>query len=152
MNLSRLCNFAEDMEHRGLTKDDKNALFDSLELLNRLTEDCIGSDTNTCHHQSDDQTDETTSSRVHHQSDHHGATDDATLDERSPPSHASTMPNAHVTTRADLMSKSFNHYDLLPLSFESTNSVNRHSNDRQLCDDRFITCATNGRQTRVSKR
>ena len=154
LHLSRLCNFAEEMEHGGLSKNNKDALFDSLELLNRLTDDCIGSDapgSNTCHHHSDDQTGETTSSRVRHQSDHHGATADATPDERSP--------------NADLMAKSFNHHDLAPLSFYSsptidciqdtgsTNSVNRHSNDRQLCDDRFITRATNGCQTTcVSKR
>ena len=164
------------MEHGSLSKNDKDALFDSLQLLNRLTEDCIASDTNTCHNHSDVQTGETTPFRVRQQTFLHVAQSVAQTTSSSDRRQTSTVaasdeashvqstasrggtraarsPNAHVTARADLMAKSFNHHDLAPLSFGSTNSVNRHSNDRQLCDDRFITCATNGCQTtRISKR
>ena len=47
------------MDRTGLSKNDIQDLFKSLELLNRLTEDCFASDatdSNTCHHYSDAQT------------------------------------------------------------------------------------------------
>ena len=72
------------MDHCGLSKDDKDALFESLHVLKRLSEDCFASDatdSRICHHHSDAQTGETTPSRVRQQSAHHGATADAIPDE-----------------------------------------------------------------------
>ena len=152
------------MEHCGLTKDDKDALFESLQLLNRLTEDCFASDatdSNTCHHYSDAQTAETAPSSVRRQTTQHGATADAIPNERAPTSRAAPMPNARVTARVDLMAKSLDHHDVIPLSFHQTvtrtndciqNTVSTRSAKRHI-NDRFIASATNGCQTtRVSKR
>ena len=158
------------MEHCGLTKDDIQQLFESLELLNRLTEDCFASDardSHISHHHSDVQTaahECDMAAAAASFSDSHQTTDDAIPNERPPTSRAARTSNAHETARVDLMAKSFDHHDVVPLSFHSspmndriqhtvsTESSKRHSND---CSDHrpFIASATNGCQAaRVSKR
>ena len=175
------------MEQGGLTKDELQHLFENLEVLRRLSEECFASDvrdSHIIHHHSDVQTGETTPSRVRQQTFLHGATSVAqtthsndrrqtsTVAASDEASHvqstvsrggtrAAPTPIAHETVRVDLMAKSFEHHDVVPLSFHSsptidriqpldgvsTDSLNRHSNDR------FIASATNGcRTTRVSKR
>ena len=162
------------MEHCGLSKDDKDALFESLHVLRRLSEECFASDATDSNRPVQIATEtapcvrqqtflhvapsvaQTTSSN-----DRRQTTADAIPDERSPTSRAARSSNALETARVDLMAKSFDHHDVVPLSFYSTvtrmneriqhtmskESAKRHSNDR------FIASATNGCQTtRVSKR
>ena len=57
------------MEQGGISKDKLQHLFENLEVLRRLSEECIASsaDSNTCHHYSDAQTAETAPSSNHRQ-------------------------------------------------------------------------------------
>ena len=106
MNLSRLLWFCrKKWSNPVLSKNDIQQLFESLKLLNRLTEDCFASDardSRICHHLSDAQTDAhecDMAAAAASFSDSHQTTADAIPDERPPTSRAARTPNAHETAR-----------------------------------------------------
>ena len=153
------------MEQTGLSKDDIQDLFRSLDVLSRLSEQCIASnaidatDSNICHHHSDGHFSDVQTGETAPSSDRRQTTDDARgrssgngVVTRAAPSSISS--NADTVTHVDLTAESLDRHANIPSqlsihstpvmpsngcirsnALEATDSVERGIHNRHSCTD-----------------